>query len=257
MPVTRSSILQSLSQLGISTGDTVMVHSSLRAIGPIIGGAATLINALLETIGPTGTLAAYVDFEPFYEDDDPEIPVFNSLTAPAARDHGILHELIRSWPGSLRSGHPDAGVAAIGFKAAWIVDDHAFQYGYGPGTPFAKLLQLNARILMLGAPLDTITMLHHAEHLAKIPDKSIVRYRRFMPTPAGPQWIDFEEFDTGDPVHPSLPTDVFEQIAEAFLASGQGHQAPLGNATATRLDSQDIIPFAITWLERWALALPA
>jgi aminoglycoside 3-N-acetyltransferase len=233
-----------------------MVHSSLRAIGPITGGAATLIRALLESIGPTGTLAAYVDFEPFYEEGDPEIPVFDKLTASAARDHGILHELIRTWPGSLRSDHPGAGVSAIGAQAQWITSEHPFHYGYGPGTPFDKLHQLNAKILMLGAPLDTITMLHYAEHLANIPDKTILRYRQLMPTSQGPQWVDFEEFDTGDPVHPSLPNNVFEQIAEAFLASGQGTQSPLGNATCTRLDSQALIPFAINWFENFFAPTP-
>jgi len=255
--LTNSAIRSALDQLGIQTGDTVMVHSSLRAIGPITGGAEILIRALLEAIGPAGTLAAYVDFEPFYEDDDPEIPVFDKHTASAARDHGVLHELIRTWPGSLRSDHPGAGVSAIGAQAKWITSEHPFHYGYGPGTPFAKLLELNAKILMLGAPLDTITMLHYAEHVAKIPDKNVVRYRHLMPTADGPQWLDFEEFDTSDPVHPSLPINVFEQIAEAFLASGQGHQAPLGNATATRLDSQSLIPFAITWLEKFVLTFPA
>ncbi|MCX6613724.1 MAG: AAC(3) family N-acetyltransferase [Acidobacteria bacterium] len=111
-----------MADLGVRQGDTVMVHSSLRQIGPVIGGAATIINALLESIGHEGTLVAYVDFEPFFEEGDDEIPVFNKLTASAARDHGVLHEMIRTWPGSLRSNHPGAGISAIGAKAAWLTE---------------------------------------------------------------------------------------------------------------------------------------
>ena len=228
-----------------------MVHSSLRQIGPVIGGAATIINAILEAIGCDGTLVAYVDFEPFFEEGDDEIPVFNKLTASAARDHGILHELIRTWPGSLRSDHPGAGICAIGAKAAWLTEHHPFQYGYGPGTPFEQLVEVNAKILMLGAPLDTITLLHYAEHLANIPDKQVMQYRHLMPTPEGPQWIDFEEFDTSEPVNSNLPENVFEQIAEAFLKSGQGKQTTIGNAASFIFESQSLIPFALAWLEAY------
>jgi aminoglycoside 3-N-acetyltransferase len=174
MGLTRSSLLTDLVRLGLRPGGVVMVHASVRSIGPVTGGVNVVLQALLDAVGPTGTLAAYVDFEPFYEDDDTaEVPVFDKRIAHAARDHGILHETIRTWPGALRSDHPDAGVAAIGPLAAWITTGHPFHYGYGPGTPFARILQANAQVLLLGAPLDTITLLHYAEHEARIPGKRI------------------------------------------------------------------------------------
>jgi aminoglycoside 3-N-acetyltransferase len=170
-----------------------MVHASVRNVGPVTGGVNVIIQSLLDAIGPAGTLVAYVDFEPFYDEEDEEtdIPVFDKRIARAARDHGILHEAIRTWPGALRSDHPDAGVVAIGGRAEWIVADHPFQYGYGDGSPFDKVLQENGRVLMLGAPLDTITLLHYAEHHARIPDKRIRRYRRTMPGADGPEWVTF------------------------------------------------------------------
>jgi hypothetical protein len=72
-----------------------------------------------------------------------------------------------------------------------------------------------------------------------------------MPTPEGPQWIDFEEFDTSEPVNSHLPENVFEQIAEAFLATGMAKQTPIGQSQAYLFDSQALIPFAITWLEAY------
>jgi len=115
MASTRSSLLADLARLGVRPGGVLMVHAGLRALGPVTGGANVVVQTLLDALGPAGTLAAYVDFEPFYEDDDTaEVPVFDKRIAHAARDHGILHETIRTWPGALRSDHPDAGVAAIG-----------------------------------------------------------------------------------------------------------------------------------------------
>jgi aminoglycoside 3-N-acetyltransferase len=200
-------------------------------------------------------LSAYVDFEPFYEEDcNPEdIPMFDKRIAHAARDHGILHETLRNWPGALRSDHPDAGVVAIGRLAESITGEHPFQYGYGPHSPFAKIVEAHGRVLLIGAPLDTITLLHHAEHLANIPSKQLHRYRRRMPGEKGPVWIDFEEFDTREPVSECLPENCFEQIANAALESGCGTRGNVGEAKSHLFDAPSLVRFAVDWLERSAL----
>jgi aminoglycoside 3-N-acetyltransferase len=229
-----------------------MVHASLRNVGPVVGGANTVMHALLDAVGAQGTLVAYVDVESFVddEDEDDDVPVFDKRIAPAARDHGVLHEVLRNWPGALRSDHPDAGVVALGRRAAWIVDDHPFQYGYGDRSPFARVVEAQGHVLMLGAPLDTITLLHYAEHRARIAGKRVVTYRRLMPGPQGPEWITFEEFDTSEPVHAALPENCFEQIAGAYLASGRGAVGPFGAGRATLLDGPGLVDFAVAWIER-------
>lgn len=227
-----------------------MVHASVRSVGRITGGVNVLVQAMLDAIGPAGTLTAYVDFEPFYEEGDAEIPVFDKRIAHAARDHGILHEALRTWPGAIRSDHPDAGVVAIGRLAEWITEDHPFQYGYGEGSPFEKIIQANGRVLMIGAPLDTITLLHYAEHKACIPDKRIVRYRRLMPSANGPEWVNFEEFDTSQPVHDALPENCFELIAMDYLDNGRGCKANIGNAQSFLFNGEDLVGFGIDWLHR-------
>ncbi len=251
MPATRSSLSADLAHLGVQQGDVLMVHASLRAVGPVTGGANVIAQALLDAIGPIGTLTAYVDFEPFYEEGDEEIPSFDKRIAQAARDHGVLHETMRTWPGALRSDHPDAGVVAIGALASWIVADHPFQYGYGEGSPFEKILQQHGRVLMMGAPLDTITLLHYAEHKAQIPGKRVRRYRRLLPGVHGPEWVDFEEFETGEPVHEKLPSNCFELIAADYLAENRGSRGTIGAAESSLFDGPDLVKFAIGWLERF------
>jgi aminoglycoside 3-N-acetyltransferase len=255
MRATRSSLHENLEALGVRKGDLLMVHGSLRTIGPILGGVQVLIQAIFDAIGPDGTLAAYVDFEPFCDDEDfderhSEVPVFDKRIAPAARDHGILHEALRTWPGALRSDHPDAGVLAIGPLAEEITANHPLQYGYGPGSPFEKIHQLGGRIAMLGAPLDTITLLHYAEHCADIPDKKLMRYRRLMPGNPKPQWVEFEEFDTTEPVHDALPENCFEQIALDFLKTGRGMKAKVGQGDSHLFEARELVPYAIAWIER-------
>jgi aminoglycoside 3-N-acetyltransferase len=234
------------------SGGVIMVHASVRSVGPITGGANVIVHSLLDAIGPAGTLVAYVDFEPFYEDPaDVEVPVFDKRIAQAARDHGVLHEVLRTWPGAVRSDHPDAGVVAIGQLAESLTSHHPFQYGYGEGSPFDKALHAKVQVLMLGAPLDTITLLHCAEHRARIPGKRIVRYRRLMPGDNGPEWVTFEEFDTANPVSDGLPENCFEQIATAYLALGRASVGTFGSAAATLLDGPDLVNFGVEWLERY------
>jgi aminoglycoside 3-N-acetyltransferase len=253
MKATRTSLRNDLARLGVASGDLLMVHSSLRAVGPIVGGVNVLVQSLLDAIGREGTLTAYIDFEPSYaDDDDPaEVPVFDKRIARAARDHGFLHEAIRTWPGAVRSDHPDAGVVAIGPLAAWITADHPLQYGYGEGSPFEKIVQARGRVLMIGAPLDTISLLHHAEHKANIPGKRLRRYNRLLPGKDGPVWVEFEEFDTEEPVNEALPIDCFERIAVDHLAAGFGRKGKVGSADSHLFEAPELVPHAVQWLERF------
>ncbi len=256
-PFTRASLAANLSALGVAAGDVVMVHAGLRSVGPVVGGVNAVVGALLDAIGPEGTLVAYADWESGVDDwDDPHgadaIPVFDKRTARAARDHGILAETLRTWPGTVRSDHPDAGVVALGARAEELCADHSLQYGYGEASPFAKLVGLPAKIVMLGAPLDTITLLHHAEHVARMPGKRIVRYRRKLMRDGAPAWVEIEEFDTADPVVDGLPDDFFRHIVADYLAAGGGTRGFVGCAESAVLDAASLHRFAVRWLEAWA-----
>lgn len=56
LPNTQDSLRRELRELGLSAGMTVMVHSSLGKVGWTVGGPVTVIRALLDAIGPAGTL---------------------------------------------------------------------------------------------------------------------------------------------------------------------------------------------------------
>ena len=255
-PFTRASLAADVRALGVAAGDAVMVHAGLRSVGSVVGGVNAVAGALFDAVSPSGTLVAYADWESGVDDwDDPRladaIPVFDKRIARAARDHGILAETLRTWPGAVRSDHPDASVVAIGARAEWLCAEHPLQFGYGEGSPFAKLLALEAKILMLGAPLDTITLLHHAEHVARIPGKRVIRYRRKLLREGAPVWIEIEEFDTSRPVVDSLPDDFIARIAAGYRGAGGGKHGRVGGAESLLLDAPGLHRFAVRWLESW------
>lgn len=53
--VTREDIAKGLRGVGLKAGDGVYVHASLSAFGHVEGGADTVVDAILDCIGPAGT----------------------------------------------------------------------------------------------------------------------------------------------------------------------------------------------------------
>jgi len=147
-------IARDLRALGVAPGGTLMVHSSLSALGWVDGGAPTVIRALLAALGPEGTLVmpAFRDgvFLEGLRDAAPEEalaraqaePVVDPASAPT--NLGAIPEAFRRWPGVLRSAHPYMSVCALGPRAQWIVAPHALAWSTGPGSPFARLVETDA-----------------------------------------------------------------------------------------------------------------
>jgi aminoglycoside 3-N-acetyltransferase len=207
-------------------------------------------------LGPDGTILAYTDWQgqedvEAYPELRDEIAPFDPLSSRATRDNGFWPELLRTTPGARRSGNPGASMAALGGRADWFTADHALDYGYGPQSPLGKLVEADGKTLLLGAPLDTMTLLHHAEHLADIPHR-IIHYETPLQIDGRTVWTAVEEYDTSDPPgEPGfLPQDHIGQIVEAFLAAGKGQRGTVGAASSVLVRAKEIVPFAVDWLER-------
>ncbi|WP_176473042.1 aminoglycoside 3-N-acetyltransferase [Sphingomonas lenta] len=257
---TRASLRADLLALGLRPGDAVLVHAAMRGVGPLLNGPDALIGALSDAVGPDGTVLGYADWDSVHTDlmDEqgrvlPEwrdhVPGFDPARSRAVRMNGAYPEFLRTTPGARRSGNPGASVVALGGQAEWFTADHPLDYGYGPGSPFAKLVEAGGRVLMVGAPLDTATLLHHAEHLAWVPGKRVLRYETPFATPAGVEWRWTEEFDTSEPVVDGLAEDYFAEIIRAFLAAGTGVRGSIGGAAGVLMDAAPLCAFGVAWIE--------
>lgn len=263
---TRRTLGAHVAALGLGPGDSVMLHAGLRSVGPMLNGPDALIGAILDVVTATGTLLVYTSWDECYEDyidaegRPPEslradIPPFDPAASRANRDHGAIAELVRTWPGALRSGNPGASVAAVGARAEWFTKNHPLDYGYGAGSPFDKLVQARGKVLMVGAPLDTMTLLHHAEHRAAMPGKRVHRVEVPLLIGGRVSWRLIEEFDTKDPVVEGLKPDYFGEIVQQFMKeSGVARAGKVGAADAVLVPAAEIVEFAVRWLERWVRA---
>lgn len=179
-----------------------------------------------------------------------ECPPFDPATSRANRRWSILTEYLRTTPAAHRSANPEKSMAAIGAKAAWLIEGHPLDYGFGPGSPLEKLCRAGGEVLLLGTPFESVTLLHYAECLAHVPDKRVVRYRMPVLGEGQRHWVDVEEFDTSDGIRDWGGGDYFEAIVEAYLAAGHGRTGLVGAARSYLFDAQDLTAFGVAWMER-------
>lgn len=266
--ITRSSLAADLTRLGVRPGGVLLVHAAFSTVGRVLGGPDALVDALLDALGPDGTLVSYQDWElgvDVWDADGripaavrPHVPPFDPATARPARDHGILALVVATRRGVLRSANPGAGVCALGARAYALTTDHALDDGYGAGSPFARIVALGGQVLMLGAPPETMTLLHHAEAVADLPGARRVRYEYPFADPDAPdgvRWETVSERDTSRPVVPGLADDYFAEVVGGFVAEDAvrrgGHVARgrVGEAAALLVDAAAITAYAVAWLE--------
>lgn len=234
-----------LRSIGVCPGDMLMGHASLRSLGPVEGRAEGVVRALLSVLGDQGTLLAYVDFEPTND-----MPYFDPQKSPAHPDYGVLAEVIRTWPGAVRSLNPGASMVAIGARSEWICSDHPLNYGYGPGSPLSKLVEIDGKVLLLGSDFDNVTILHYAEHCARLPEKRVIRRTDKVLSDWTVVDVVIEEFDTSELVMRSMPADYFAQITQQFVNAGYAQAEIVGHARAVLFRAREFVQFAIDKMER-------
>ena len=154
-----------LAKAGVKQGQVVLVHAALRPLGDVPGGAETVIRALLEVVGPEGTLLMPALS---YKYVTPVQPVFNVKLTPACV--GALPEYFRMRAGTLRSIHPTHSVCGIGRLAERMLGNHILDTTpCGPHSPFHILPDVQGCIIMLGCGLRPNTSMHAVEELVVPP----------------------------------------------------------------------------------------
>ena len=263
--ITRPELAADLTRLGVRNTGIVMVHTRMSAIGRVVGGSETVVRALLDALGPQGTLMAYASWEDHvYEAADWPVehrdaylahpPVFDPATGAVDPDYGRIPERVRTWPGAKRSAHPEAGVVAVGRQAEWLTATQPDNDGYGPESPFARLVEARGQVLMLGAPLDTVTLLHHAEAIADVADKRRLTFAIRLAEQATIVDRTYTDIDTSrgafDYDRLNLDEDAFAVIAHAALNAGTGVRGHVGQAESHLFEARELTAFSVRWMEQ-------
>lgn len=165
--IDKSDIVDGLNLLRVPRGSKLLLHSSLSSLGPVEGGADSVIDAFLHVIGAEGTLLV------------PTLTGHEGLSAanPPLFDPasdvcwtGIIPETLRRRPAAVRSLHPTHSVAAAGAHAVRLTQDHVLSVTpCDELSPYGKLAALpDAFIVLLGVTHESSTMFHHVEEMAGV-----------------------------------------------------------------------------------------
>ncbi len=250
-----SSLKNDLAQLGLQAGMDVIVHSSFKSLGHVIGGPAAVILALETLLTPEGTLVMPTFSESlcdpstdenrypeeYWEDVRNNLPAYQPDLTPVDRSIGIIPELFRKQTGSLRSSHPHLSFAARGKRSAGIIEHHSFHYALGEGSPLARLYDLKGYILLLGAPLDSNTSLHLAEYRVAEALKKPIRWS--VPSGLNDEraWIHYDDIEND--------CQDFPQILVEYIGSGGKYKkGKVGNGESYLIPQSSLVDYGVAWM---------
>jgi aminoglycoside 3-N-acetyltransferase len=250
---TTADLVRDLRALGLTSGRVVLMHASMRSLGFVVGDAQAVVDALLEALGPDGTLVVPThtpsNTDPAGWRNPPvpqswwpviraQTPAFDPLRTPS-RWMGFLAETVRTRPGAVRSDHPQVSFAAIGARAAEVVAGHRLDDMLGEQSPLGAVNRLDGAVLLLGCGHDANTSLHLAEYRQKAPPRAATgsSVRRSDGTAHWTTWVDVVTEE-----------DDFERLGADYAATAAVTAGPVGAAGAQLMSQRALVDFATAWM---------
>ncbi len=255
-PVTTKEVAIALANLGVREGDVLVVHSSLSAIGWVVGGPQAILDALIDVVGASGTITMPAHSGGLSEPSNwqnpavpadwwhvirAEMPAFDAHLTPL-REMGAVAEAFHRLPGTVRSNHPTVSHLARGPLARRLTADHSLEDGLGDDSPLGRLYDAHAKIVLIGVDHDNNTSLHLAENRADWPGRSVRRQGSPVILDGRRQWVTYDELDPD--------TDDFIDVGRAHSAAHEERVVTLGAGLVRCIDMRSLVDFATTWFAR-------
>lgn len=234
MIYTRKDLQNQLKGMSLRPTDSILIHSSMEAMGNIEGGADTVLDVLMDYFSqgllllPTHTWAQMGE----------EYRVFDPVQEDACV--GILPNLFRKRPGVCRSLHPTHSMAAYGAGAEeYIAGEEENNTPCTPGGCYDRLKDINGRILLVGVTHARNTFIHGVEEVLNIPNRLTekpVEFYTVMPDGSRKKIFMRRHYNA---VQPYISED-FVKLTQAFYDTGAARQVLFGNAECILCDARGI-----------------
>ncbi|GKX31676.1 hypothetical protein SH1V18_41560 [Vallitalea longa] len=254
VPNTRESLKKQFLEMGLHKGMTVIVHSSMSKIGWITGGPVAVTQALMDVITQEGTIvmpAHTSDYsDPTGWENPPvpkewipiikeNMPAYNKNITPTSY-MGHIAETFRTFPGVLRSDHPQYSFTAWGKHAEEITAGHLLNYGLGENSPLKKIYDLNGMVLLIGVDYDNNTSFHLAEYMID----SIKEEKLGSPILVDDErkWVEYKDIE--------LDVDDFNKIGEEYEKESKVITYNIGQAKSRLFSQTESVDFAREWMEK-------
>jgi len=250
--VTRASMVNDLNRFDLPEDAAVCVHSAMKRIGYVVGGVQAVVEALLEWAGTHGTIMM-----PAYSGDisDPaewrfpaipedEIEFVRSQVFPfdekntPTRFMGAVAEYFRTYPGTIRSAHPQSSFTANGRDAERLLAGHELNFRFGASSPLGNLCRLGGYVLLLGAPYNTVSLFHLVRTFLPDQDKVVKRYP--IKDVEGVHWVEAEDFE--------YPVTWFDDGVDFLISGGIAKVANVGECRAVLIPAREAVIALVEWL---------
>lgn len=254
--LTKADLIRQFKNCGLAEGQTIFMHTSLKSLGYVVGGAETLIRSLLEIVGEEGTLMmpsqTWKNLDPstgvHWEEPKewwPIIrehwPAYDKEITPAI-GMGIVAEMFRKWPGAKRTDHPARSIAAIGKHAEYITKEHDLGNIFGKNSPVDKLYELDGYVLLIGVGYDKNTSLHLAETRANFPSKTFADESSAVMIDGKRTWVTYKTQVVKD--------EDFIQLGSEYDKEKEIKICKVGNADVRFMKQRQLIDWAVEWMEK-------
>lgn len=252
--VTPDDITNALKEIGVQKGQAIIVHTSLNSLGYVCGGAQSVIEALIESVGDEGTIMmptqSWKNLDPssgvYWQEPEEwwsvireNIPAYDKRITPT-NTMGAVSEMFRQWPGTLRSDHPARSVAARGRYAQYLTENHDLSDIFGDDSPIGRLYELDGYVLLIGVGYDKNTSLHLADVRAEYPNKHTVTESSAIRIDGQRVWKSYETL--------AVDGEDFSAIGEAFEQTGKVRHVSLGNGILSMMSQRELVNFAVKWI---------
>jgi aminoglycoside N3'-acetyltransferase len=225
--VSPQQVTAELQALGIVEGDGLLVHSAIQYLGRPVGGVGMYMEAIQAVIGTRGTIA---------------VPTFNFAFAKGesydpgetpSQGMGAFSEYIREHPGARRTLHPMQSLAVIGHLSEDLAARDTLS-AFDPGSAFERMLDLDFKLLLLGAHVSAVSIFHYSEQRNQVPYRYWKDFAGQVRTADGWQKRKYRMFVRLQDPEPVLTADPVQSFLQA---RGQWLSRPLnyGSLAACRL----------------------
>ncbi len=240
----KQDIIDKIRKIGVKPTDTLLVHSSMKAIGEVEGGADTVLDAFIHYLQDDGLLIFPTHT---WEQINDEYNVYDPMTEPSCV--GILTNLFLKRPGVIRSLHPTHSVAALGRDAAdYTFGEEFFDTPCSREGCWGKLYDRHAKILFLGCSLKRNTYIHGVEEWNHIPNRLAEKPRQLkIKTPDG-RLIDrpfHSHFFAGGDISQN-----YDKLLPPFLHYGLAQKGKIGDAESVLCDAVGMADIASRFLQK-------
>lgn len=235
---TKENLISDLEQMGLLSTDAVMIHSSMKAIGPVEGGGETVIDALLEYFSEGLVMMPAHTWAQMSE----EYSTFHPETEPACV--GLLPNLLLKRPGAVRSLHPTHSIVAYGEEASeYIKGEENCTTPCTPGGCWERLRHIRAKILLVGVTHIRNTFIHSVEEVYQVPERFTAKPVAFQIVMPDGQLKEVAVYRHYNP-HTAHISESYDKLSEAFYGTGAAKQVKLGDADCILCDAEQL--FTVT-----------